>query len=519
MRQNIYISSSVFSVLLTFFSILQLQAQAIITTSTTLINCDVDSAVLFVLLDDASDIIEWTSSNVPVAQQVDNPIVVYSGGLYEAAVINTNGDTTISTIQINENTQVLSFDLDEPIVLDCKERIKDFNDFNPFFRSHKWYNTSGNLISTEATPFFEEAGEYLWVNTSDLNGCKDSTIIQIELDDMPPNVYAPDVVQNCMYGRTRFNVTSSDSIVDYKLYDALGEDMLNSFITDVNLFNINEDQNPSPYYLFSTGVNGCIAIDTIELIANSSPLVFPSNEQYIHLCGNESKEVTITADGGVLPYTFFWEGDSIPVGTFTDTIVILITPQMYGTNIVKIVDSSGCSALNFILVGQSIMEWLLLNEEVVGTLPGEATGSIQINPSGGEYTYYWEHNGATTSFVDSLEAGVYYVDITNQYGCTYHQWVVVDELTSTTSALSASVIKIFPNPASSEMTIDFSIASNEKVKLQLFNTVGQLVYSNTRQMGATGQVKFDTQSYESGMYVLQIKHKESIYTKKVFIQQ
>ncbi|MCH7408415.1 gliding motility-associated C-terminal domain-containing protein [Belliella sp. DSM 111904] len=53
---------------------------------------------------------------------------------------------------------------------------------------------------------------------------------------------------------------------------------------------------------------------------------------------------------------------------------------------------------------------------------GESTGQASVTPAGGwgGYTFAWD-NGATTSQISNLEAGNYYVDITDAGGCTIRE--------------------------------------------------------------------------------------------------
>jgi hypothetical protein len=71
-------------------------------------------------------------------------------------------------------------------------------------------------------------------------------------------------------------------------------------------------------------------------------------------------------------------------------------------------------------------------------------------------------------------------------------------------------ISIFPNPA----TELISIESNNATSIHIFNTVGQVVYSN---LNPSTIQSVDVSTFETGIYIVEVKNNEIITTEKLII--
>ena len=84
---------------------------------------------------------------------------------------------------------------------------------------------------------------------------------------------------------------------------------------------------------------------------------------------------------------------------------------------------------------------------------------------------------------------------------TQEQWndiqLGVNDLELTTTRLSA-----YPNPATSNITIDFDVTTNE-VPVAIFSMSGQLVYSNDdNRNNGTNSLNVDVSSFQTGIYIV-----------------
>lgn len=66
---------------------------------------------------------------------------------------------------------------------------------------------------------------------------------------------------------------------------------------------------------------------------------------------------------------------------------------------------------------------------------------------------------------------------------------------------SGSYVQAWPNPASTEITVNFAAEQTESLQLDLSNALGQKVYTERLPM-ASGQLRLEVESFPSGIYML-----------------
>lgn len=112
--------------------------------------------------------------------------------------------------------------------------------------------------------------------------------------------------------------------------------------------------------------------------------------------------------------------------------------------------------------------------------------------------YYWykEWNYNPIAFMDISAGGYYLENIVNS--------VVEKELSYS--------IKIFPNPATNELTIVFSELAELSAKVELFSIHGKTIITETIYIE---QNKIDISSLPSGLYFITISTPKHTYTRKI----
>lgn len=71
---------------------------------------------------------------------------------------------------------------------------------------------------------------------------------------------------------------------------------------------------------------------------------------------------------------------------------------------------------------------------------------------------------------------------------------------------------VYPNPATNKFTVD--LGNDEKANIQLFNLVGQMVYSET----ITGRADVNVANLHSGVYMLKVNQNGKVSTTKVVVK-
>lgn len=84
---------------------------------------------------------------------------------------------------------------------------------------------------------------------------------------------------------------------------------------------------------------------------------------------------------------------------------------------------------------------------------------------------------------------------------------------------AASIIGPYPNPVQNVLSIDYTSRRNDPVVVELFNTLGQRVYRERRDVsaGTPTQVRIDVSGLASGIYVLRLNAGDVQRTRRVAV--
>lgn len=138
---------------------------------------------------------------------------------------------------------------------------------------------------------------------------------------------------------------------------------------------------------------------------------------------------------------------------------------------------------------------------------GEATmdGSITVVPSGGvgPYEYVWS-NGTSGPVLDSLSAGNYEVTVSDALGCEDILTVGVS-ITNTAEVIpQIGKVTLAPNPTLGQTTLQVVFLQPLDARIQVLNTMGQLLYEVRDSKVRTGNYPLDLSRYDSGMYFVRV---------------
>jgi len=177
------------------------------------------------------------------------------------------------------------------------------------------------------------------------------------------------------------------------------------------------------YFVEVTNANGCIAIDTAQVLPSTTLTINITNTP--PSCpGDCDATATVGAMGGVPPYTFVWND---PNNQTTPQAIDLCA----GTYAVLITDSTGCDTTVTVL----IQDPLPITISGVATdilCNGVCDGTITTLVSGGTgtLTYAWSPdpgNGQGTNIASQLCADSYTLTLTDANGCTATQTWTINE--------------------------------------------------------------------------------------------
>lgn len=151
--------------------------------------------------------------------------------------------------------------------------------------------------------------------------------------------------------------------------------------------------------------------------------------------GVNDGRINLEVNGGVPPYYFNWN----PPALNTPGIANLAA----GNYEITITDVNGCSLTSLITIDSPPQIVVQTNSSNLKCY-NDATGSASVNVAGGvsPYAYQWS-NGSVDSLINQLDAGNYFVQITDANGCTQTRQMEItqpDQLTA--SANSPALICI-----------------------------------------------------------------------------
>lgn len=85
--------------------------------------------------------------------------------------------------------------------------------------------------------------------------------------------------------------------------------------------------------------------------------------------------------------------------------------------------------------------------------------------------------------------------------------------------ISVAYINVYPNPTSSNFNLDFTLMEDQDLNIELFNNMGQVVYTNRSGRLGVGSHRFtvSTDDLADGIYMLQLSSDKGTITKRVSI--
>ncbi|CAN5225957.1 hypothetical protein BH09BAC5_BH09BAC5_10800 [soil metagenome] len=197
-------------------------------------------------------------------------------------------------------------------------------------------------------------------------------------------------------------------------------------------------QNPSSlaagtYTVIVTDANSCSATTTVELtepailssIVTAQTYVGGSN---ISCNGSSDGAIDLTVSGGTTTYSYLWSGPSSFNSTNED-----ISSLIAGVYNVIVTDANGCTSTQSITLTEPAslsanISSALFNGGYNISCNGASDGTVSLTITGGTttYSYNW-NNGNTTQNLNNVQAGTYFVIVTDANNCTITASITLTE--------------------------------------------------------------------------------------------
>ena len=262
------------------------------------------------------------------------------------------------------------------------------------------------------------------------------------------------------------------------------------------------------YTVTVTDASGCTA-NAIANITQPAALSVSTVITNTSPCVNNGSIMANPANGTPL-YTYSWS---------TGATTQIISGLAAGIYQLTVTDACSATVSSNPTVGTNS---IIITSNTECSTPA-CDGSATANVTGGNapYTYLWNDAlNQTTQTATNLCVATYSVTVTDALVCTSVLTnISVAACAKSTEADITNFINLFPNPASSILTINFAAKDNTYVKLEMYNMFGECVSTETLKEFSGATITKNISSYINGVYLLKLTLDKKEFNRRVVIQK
>jgi hypothetical protein len=272
---------------------------------------------------------------------------------------------------------------------------------SPYFFS--WSNGSNGTTISNLT-----AGSYT-VTVTDDNNCTETATYMVNQPALLV-INLEDLNHESCFGDEDGSITISVSGGANPVFAEWSNGSVGFSITDLA---------PDTYSVTVTDNNDCTKTATYTV--NEGGVVDVALIELVHVTcnGGSNGAITISASGGVPPYTYAWSNGMSGAA---------ISGLPAGSYIVTVTDMNGCDVVEGYTINQPPPINIAITQSSPNQCFGDATADLIATVGGGNapYSAQWS-NGMTGLVNNDLTAGTYTITVTDNSGCTNTQSAVVTE--------------------------------------------------------------------------------------------
>lgn len=338
----------------------------------------------------------------------------------------------------------------------------------PFEYSLDGFNFAGQAVFENL-----DKGEYT-IYVRDANDCPFSTAVSIISPDSPQSFDISTTPVSCDTTDGEIELSQITGGAAPYIYSLNG--------VDYQADNTFTGLAVGSYNLFVRDNNGCIAVDSVDLMFSQGPLSIEYDVDSTG-CGVADGEITIsTVNGGTAPYEYKWENSDFQTANILQNLPA-------DTLQVTIRDDKGCLLEESVIVGQHRSPGGV-NLSLEETACDSATGTVQVlGVKGGGMPYLYSLDNTNFQSADTfqgLDAGGYTLYIRDANSCTYEENFTITrkegptdfETVVTESACNGSTGSIaILNIVGGTQPYTYAISDNAFQSLGEFDNLGPGVYT------------------------------------------
>ncbi len=296
---------------------------------------------------------------------------------------------------------------------------------------------------------------------------------------------------------------------------------------------VSTEQNPTILYttagvydvalIVSTGTENSTLLLNDYITVNAIPAIPPDPMGPTAICGNTTSSPYNTSGiSGITDYEWLLEpseaGEVSGVGSST---IVTWTDGFLGDVTLKVAGHNDCGTGDYSdpIDISRYMPTVLLASFDTACIEWPAFELTGGTPTGGEYSGYGIDNGWFDPEVAGLGEHTVTYTFTDPLGCENFatQTIFVDLCTGINDKTDLSGIRIYPNPTSGIITIDFG-QNTGAVEIAVVNTLNKIVYAGSLKTMNGKKMNIDLSDLSKGIYFIRLKTDRSDETSKVIIQ-
>ncbi|MGZ4043504.1 MAG: T9SS type A sorting domain-containing protein, partial [Bacteroidia bacterium] len=148
------------------------------------------------------------------------------------------------------------------------------------------------------------------------------------------------------------------------------------------------------------------------------------------------------------------------------------------------------------------------------------TGSVVVLNAGNNGSTYLWNTGATTQTIAPTTSGVFYVTVTNQYGCSGSDTTSISVAGIEGNIFNPGYLDIYPNPTYDKtFTLAFDVVQRNTIEIRIVSALGVILY-NERLENFSGvyNKKLGSENMAKGIYFVEVKSRTSKIVRKIAVE-
>jgi len=371
----------------------------------------------------------WTDpSGMSLGAGISNPTVTTTG-IFTAVAIGDNGCETIETVEVFDNTDMITALVAPNFELSCRAGEDTYalggvgmnGDGSSNDLEYTW-TLNNNVVSTDPNYVVSDPGTYTLTVVNTTNNCEESaTVVVDDIRTMPIAVALPTQELNCVTPMVLLEGDSDDPNAEF-VWTSENGTMLTGQMQMVD--------EPGDWMLTVTSPdNGCEAMAMVNIDSDFAPpenVMITGDNQLTCDANNVQLFGSTSSMLGADPYVWTLQGDNTPISTQQNPNF-----QSAGMYVLTVTGSNGCTATaEFEITSDENLPTPMT--EVVGQITCDSgTAMILGSSSAPNTTFEWITpigftGDATSNDIVANASGEYILMITdNDNGCVSSTTAIV----------------------------------------------------------------------------------------------